>query len=248
MMQRLQKLLSDRGVASRRRAEELIREGRVTVNGRIAGLGESADADTDQVTVDGIPIPAAAGYIYLMLNKPRGYVTTLSDEKGRPTAAQLVAGCGRRVYPVGRLDMDSEGLLLLTDDGPLGHELLSPKKHVDKVYRARIEGQVTAEDAALFAKGLEIDDEDGAWRAMPAKLNILSSGPESEVEITIREGKFHQIKRMFEAVDKKVVYLKRLSMGSLRLDETLALGEYRELTEDEVQALKESKGHTNDEE
>ena len=107
---------------------------------------------------------------------------------------------------------------------------------------------VTAEDAALFAKGLEIDDEDGAWRAMPAKLNILSSGPESEVEITIREGKFHQIKRMFEAVDKKVVYLKRLSMGSLRLDETLALGEYRELTEDEVQALKESKGHTNDEE
>ena len=149
---------------------------------------------------------------------------------------------------MGRLDKDTEGLLLITNDGDLAHQLLSPKKHVDKVYRARIEGQVTAEDAALFAKGLEIDDEDGAWRAMPAKLNILSSGPESEVEITIREGKFHQIKRMFEAVDKKVVYLKRLSMGSLRLDESLALGEYRELTEDEVQALKESKGHTNDEE
>ena len=119
---------------------------------------------------------------------------------------------------------------------------------MDKVYRAVIDGQVTEEDVDLFAKGLEIDDEDGAWIAMPAKLNILSSGPESEVEITIREGKFHQIKRMFEAVDKKVVYLKRLSMGSLRLDETLALGEYRELTEGEVQALKEAKGHTNDEE
>ena len=152
------------------------------------------------------------------------------------------------LFPVGRLDKDTEGLLLITNDGDLAHQLLSPKKHVDKVYRAVIDGQVTEEDVDLFAKGLEIDDEDGAWRAMPAKLNILSSGPESEVEITIREGKFHQIKRMFEAVDKKVVYLKRLSMGSLRLDETLALGEYRELTEDEVQALKESKGHTNDEE
>lgn len=160
----------------------------------------------------------------------------------------LIRGQKRKdLFPVGRLDKDTEGLLLITNDGDLAHQLLSPKKHVDKVYHARIEGQVTAEDAALFAKGLEIDDEDGAWRAMPAKLNILSSGPESEVEITIREGKFHQIKRMFEAVDKKVVYLKRLSMGSLRLDETLALGEYRELTEDEVQALKESKGHTNDE-
>ena len=183
-----------------------------------------------------------------MLNKPAGVISATNDPKQK-TVLDLITDKSRKdLFPVGRLDKDTEGLLLITNDGDLAHQLLSPKKHVDKVYRARIEGQVTAEDAALFAKGLKIDDEDGAWRAMPAKLNILSSGPESEVEITIREGKFHQIKRMFEAVDKKVVYLKRLSMGSLRLDETLALGEYRELTEDEVQALKESKGHTNDEE
>lgn len=247
-MIRLDKFLSEMGVGTRQEVKQYIRKGKVEVDGEIAKRPElKVDETKANVTLDGERI-GYASYVYYMLNKPSGVVSATEDKREK-TVIDLIKGQKRKdLFPVGRLDKDTEGLLLITNDGNLAHQLLSPKKHVDKVYRARIEGQVTAEDAALFAKGLEIDDEDGAWRAMPAKLNILSSGPESEVEITIREGKFHQIKRMFEAVDKKVVYLKRLSMGSLRLDETLALGEYRELTEDEVQALKESKGHTNDEE
>ena len=236
---RLDKYLADMSVGTRSEVKNLIKKGLVTVNGEVIRKPEyKVDIEKDDLVCRGEPVVYQT-LVYYMLNKPAGVISATNDPK-QQTVLDL--------FPVGRLDKDTEGLLLITNDGDLAHQLLSPKKHVDKVYRARIEGQVTAEDAALFAKGLEIDDEDGAWRAMPAKLNILSSGPESEVEITIREGKFHQIKRMFEAVDKKVVYLKRLSMGSLRLDETLALGEYRELTEDEVQALKESKGHTNDEE
>ena len=247
-MIRLDKFLSEMGVGTRQEVKQYIRKGKVEVDGEIAKRPElKVDETKANVTLDGERI-GYASYVYYMLNKPSGVVSATEDKREK-TVIDLIKGQKRKdLFPVGRLDKDTEGLLLITNDGDLAHQLLSPKKHVDKVYRARIEGQVTAEDAALFAKGLEIDDEDGAWRAMPAKLNILSSGPESEVEITIREGKFHQIKRMFEAVDKKVVYLKRLSMGSLRLDESLALGEYRELTEDEVQALKESKGHTNDEE
>lgn len=247
-MIRLDKFLSEMGVGTRQEVKQYIRKGKVEVDGEIEKRPElKVDETKANVTLDGERI-GYASYVYYMLNKPSGVVSATEDKREK-TVIDLIRGQKRKdLFPVGRLDKDTEGLLLITNDGDLAHQLLSPKKHVDKVYRARIEGQVTAEDAALFAKGLEIDDEDGAWRAMPAKLNILSSGPESEVEITIREGKFHQIKRMFEAVDKKVVYLKRLSMGSLRLDETLALGEYRELTEDEVQALKESKGHTNDEE
>ena len=247
-MIRLDKFLSEMGAGTRQEVKQYIRKGKVEVDGEIAKRPElKVDETKANVTLDGERI-GYASYVYYMLNKPSGVVSATEDKREK-TVIDLIKGQKRKdLFPVGRLDKDTEGLLLITNDGDLAHQLLSPKKHVDKVYRARIEGQVTAKDAALFAKGLEIDDEDGAWRAMPAKLNILSSGPESEVEITIREGKFHQIKRMFEAVDKKVVYLKRLSMGSLRLDETLALGEYRELTEDEVQALKESKGHTNDEE
>ena len=247
-MIRLDKFLSEMGVGTRQEVKQYIRKGKVEVDGEIEKRPElKVDETKANVTLDGERI-GYASYVYYMLNKPSGVVSATEDKREK-TVIDLIKGQKRKdLFPVGRLDKDTEGLLLITNDGDLAHQLLSPKKHVDKVYRARIEGQVTAEDAALFAKGLEIDDEDGAWRAMPAKLNILSSGPESVVEITIREGKFHQIKRMFEAVDKKVVYLKRLSMGSLRLDETLALGEYRELTEDEVQALKESKGHTNDEE
>ena len=140
MNQRLQKILSDRGVPSRRKAEEMISAGRVTVNGRVALLGSSADADLDDIRVDGQPLPAAAGYIYLMLNKPRGYVTTLSDEKGRQTAAQLVADCGQRVYPIGRLDMDSEGLLLFTNDGAFANRLMHPKHEVEKAYLVQVSG------------------------------------------------------------------------------------------------------------
>lgn len=245
---RLDKYLADMSVGTRSEVKNLIKKGLVTVNGEVIRKPEyKVDIEKDDLVCRGEPV-AYQTLVYYMLNKPAGVISATNDPKQK-TVLDLITDKSRKdLFPVGRLDKDTEGLLLITNDGDLAHQLLSPKKHVDKVYRARIEGQVTAKDAALFAKGLEIDDEDGAWRAMPAKLNILSSGPESEVEITIREGKFHQIKRMFEAVDKKVVYLKRLSMGSLRLDETLALGEYRELTEDEVRALKESKGHTNDEE
>ena len=236
---RLDKYLADMSVGTRSEVKNLIKKGLVMVNGEVIRKPEyKVDIEKDDLVCRGEPVVYQTLVYYSATNDPK-----------QKTVLDLITDKSRKdLFPVGRLDKDTEGLLLITNDGDLAHQLLSPKKHVDKVYRARIEGQVTAEDAALFAKGLEIDDEDGAWRAMPAKLNILSSGPESEVEIAIREGKFHQIKRMFEAVDKKVVYLKRLSMGSLRLDETLALGEYRELTEDEVQALKESKGHTNDEE
>ena len=247
-MMRIDKYLAEMGQGTRSEIKKLIRSGRVMVDGETVKKPEfKIDETTQKVSLEGKQIGYAKKEYY-MLYKPAGVISATKDDRDK-TVLDLITDKKRNdLFPVGRLDKDTEGLLLITNDGDLAHQLLSPKKHVDKVYRARIEGQVTAEDAALFAKGLEIDDEDGAWRAMPAKLNILSSGPESEVEITIREGKFHQIKRMFEAVDKKVVYLKRLSMGSLRLDETLALGEYRELTEDEVQALKESKGHTNDEE
>ena len=245
---RLDKYLADMSVGTRSEVKNLIKKGLVTVNGEVIRKPEyKVDIEKDDLICRGEPVVYQT-LVYYMLNKPAGVISATNDPK-QQTVLDLITDKSRKdLFPVGRLDKDTEGLLLITNDGDLAHQLLSPKKHVDKVYRAVIDGQVTEEDVDLFAKGLEIDDEDGAWIAMPAKLNILSSGPESEVEITIREGKFHQIKRMFEAVDKKVVYLKRLSMGSLRLDETLALGEYRELTEGEVQALKESKGHTNDEE
>ena len=247
-MMRIDKYLAEMGQGTRSEIKKLIRSGRVMVDGEMVKKPElKIDETTQKVSLEGKQIGYAKKEYY-MLYKPAGVISATKDDRDK-TVLDLITDKKRNdLFPVGRLDKDTEGLLLITNDGELAHRLLSPKKHVDKVYRAVIDGQVTEEDVDLFAKGLEIDDEDGAWRAMPAKLNILSSGTESEVEITIREGKFHQIKRMFEAVDKKVVYLKRLSMGSLRLDETLALGEYRELTEDEVQALKESKGHTNDEE
>ena len=236
-MIRLDKFLSEMGVGTRQEVKQYIRKGKVEVDGEIAKRPElKVDETKANVTLDGERI-GYASYVYYMLNKPSGVVSATEDKREK-TVIDLIKGQKRKdLFPVGRLDKDTEGLLLITNDGDLAHQLLSPKKHVDKVYRARIEGQVTAEDAALFAKGLEIDDEDGAWRAMPAKLNILSSGPESEVEITIREGKFHQIKRMFEAVDKKVVYLKRLSMGSLKLDPKLRPGEYRMLTQEELDLL-----------
>ena len=232
MMQRLQKLLSDRGVASRRRAEELIREGRVTVNGRIAGLGESADADTDQITVDGIPIPAAAGYIYLMLNKPRGYVTTLSDEKGRPTAAQLVAGCGRRVYPVGRLDMDSEGLLLFTNDGEFANRSMHPSFEMTKTYCVWVTG-FTPEKFQQLHTPVTLE----GYTIRPPRLCLIASkGEKGTFEITIHEGRNRQIRRMCELAGMRVCRLKRIREGALELG-YLPLGQWRYLTEEELQKI-----------
>ena len=236
MEERIQKLISACGLASRRAAEGWIIAGRVTVNGEKAHLGDRADLDRDAVLVDGRPLTPGGGRTYLMLNKPRGYVTTLSDEKGRKTVSDLVAGCGVRVWPVGRLDMDSEGLLLLTDDGDLAHRLLSPKKHVDKVYQARLDRPLGEADRDAFARGILLED---GYRCMAAELELLGDG--TEVRIVLREGKFHQVKRMTAARGSQVLSLKRLRMGPLVLDEALAPGQWRRLTPAEVQALGEER-------
>ena len=225
MEERLQKLLSAAGVCSRRTAETYLIAGRVTVNGQTAHLGQRADPDRDEILVDGRPLAPRAEAVYILLNKPRGYVSTLSDERGRRTVAELVADCGSRVYPVGRLDLDTEGLLLITNDGDLAHRLLSPKKHVDKVYYAQVDGILNQEDCEAFHCGVTLAD---GYTCLPAGLELLEGGRAALV--TVREGKYHQVKRMLAARGKPVTYLKRLSMGSLRLDDTLAPGEFRLLT------------------
>ena len=231
MEERLQKLLAQAGLCSRREAERWIDDGRVTVNGKKASVGDKADPRRDKIFVDGKPIGGAEEKVYLMLYKPRGYVTTMKDERGRKTVADLVRGCGARVVPVGRLDYNSEGLLLLTNDGALAHRLLSPKSHVDKVYYARVAGALEPADAAAFAAGMTLGD---GLECLPAGLEILSPG---ECLVTLREGKFHQVKRMLAARGKPVTYLKRLSMGPLRLDPELAPGAFRMLTAEEKKAL-----------
>lgn len=232
MNQRLQKILSDRGVASRRKAEEMISAGRVTVNGRVALLGSSADADLDDIRVDGQPLPAAAGYIYLMLNKPRGYVTTLSDEKGRQTAAQLVADCGQRVYPVGRLDMDSEGLLLFTNDGAFANRLMHPKHEVEKAYLVQVSGY-TPERFQQLARPITLD----GYRIQPPVLRFLASkGDKCNFEIIIHEGRNRQIRRMCEAAGMQVLRLRRIREGAVTLG-NLPLGKWRHLTHEEMKEL-----------
>lgn len=231
MKERLQKILSAAGVCSRRASENYITAGRITINGETAQLGQQADPETDDIRVDGVPLGQKPEAVYLMLNKPRGYVTTVSDEQGRKTVMDLLTGIRTRVYPVGRLDRDSEGLLLLTNDGALAHRLLSPKSHVDKVYYARVEGALEPADAAAFAAGMTLGD---GLECLPAGLEILSPG---ECLVTLREGKFHQVKRMLAARGKPVTYLKRLSMGPLRLDPELAPGAFRMLTAEEKKAL-----------
>ena len=227
MNQRLQKILSDRGVASRRKAEEMISAGRVTVNGRVALLGSSADADLDDIRVDGQPLPAAAGYIYLMLNKPRGYVTTLSDEKGRQTAAQLVADCGQR-----RLDMDSEGLLLFTNDGAFANRLMHPKHEVEKAYLVQVSGY-TPERFHQLALPITLD----GYRIEPPVLRLLAvKGDKCNFEIIIHEGRNRQIRRMCEAAGMQVLRLRRIREGAVALG-NLPLGKWRHLTHEEVKEL-----------
>lgn len=232
MKQRLQKILSDRGVASRRRAEELIRGGLVAVNGQIASLGGSADPDTDEITLAGKPIPAARGYIYLMLNKPRGYVTTLSDEKGRPTAASLVADCGQRVYPIGRLDMDSEGLLLFTNDGSFANRAMHPSHEIQKTYQVWVSG-FSQEGFQRLQEPVVLD----GYRIKPPKLKLLSyKNDRAELEITIHEGRNRQIRRMCQMAGMQVTRLKRIREGQLKLG-SLPLGKWRYLTEEEQKKI-----------
>lgn len=228
MIQRLQKILSAAGVCSRRAAEEYILAGRVAVNGAAAQLGDKADPDRDTVTVDGVPVMKAEKTVWLMLNKPRGYVTTLSDEKGRKTAAGLAADCGVRVWPVGRLDLDSEGLLLFTSDGEGTNRLLHPGHEVEKEYRVTVKGDV---DAALpiLTGSIEMDGEPLA----PAKVKVLRPGV---LSVIIHQGKNRQVRRMCAMAGLTVKRLQRVREGDLRLGD-LPKGKWRWLTEEEVKRL-----------
>ena len=228
MTDRLQKILSAKGVASRRSAENMIRDGRVTVNGIVALLGQTADPDVDTILLDGKPLPSGNSHVYIMLHKPRGYVTTLSDEKGRKTAAQLVADCGVRVYPVGRLDMDSEGLLLFTNDGDFANALMHPKHEVDKVYLTWVE-DFSDECVARLKRPVELD----GYRIRAPKVQIVRPGL---LEITIHEGRNRQVRRMCEAAGMRVARLKRVREGKLHLG-NLPLGKWRYLTDEEVRQL-----------
>lgn len=232
---RLDKYLADMGCGTRSEIKIRIRKGAVSVNGITV---KSADTKIypgeDKVCIDGNEIVYET-YSYYLLHKPAGCVSATEDRHDRTVLYYLPKERRKDLFPVGRLDKDTEGLLLLTNDGELAHRLLSPKKHVEKTYYAEIDGEVRKEDADSFAEGISIGDEK---LTLPAKLDILSAGAVSKVRVTICEGRYHQIKRMFEAVGKKVRYLKRISMGPLTLDETLKPGEYRRLTADEIERLK----------
>ena len=235
MEERLQKLISACGLASRRTAEEWITTGRVTVNGQKAHLGDRADLDRDQVLVDGRPLSLGGDRTYLMLNKPRGYVTTLSDERGRRSVAALVADCPARVWPVGRLDMDSEGLLIMTDDGALTHRLLHPSHQVEKEYLVTVSGDV---DRALpvLAGPMELDGVPLA----PAQVRVVSraGADRARLSVTIHEGRNRQVRRMCAAAGLEVLRLKRIREGSLTLG-NLAPGEWRPLSTEEIRHLRE---------
>lgn len=234
---RLDKFLANMGVGTRSQVKDCIRQGKVAINGEIIKKPEQkVDEKKDCVSVDGKSIQFL-DLQYYMLYKPQGFVTATEDREHKTVLDLVDSPIKRQLFPVGRLDKDTEGLLLITNDGTLAHELLSPKKHVKKVYYAKIAGKVTDEDIKVFQKGLDLGD----FTTMPATLKILVQGDCSEILVEICEGKFHQVKRMFEAVGKKVTYLKRISMGTLQLDENLQPGEWRTLTESEIDNLKKGK-------
>lgn len=234
IMIRLDKFLADMGIGTRSEVKKYIRQGKVKVDGAVQ---KSPDAKIDETKQEVSCFDKTVGYEsfeYYMLHKPAGVISATTDAKDK-TVIDLIESKKRKdLFPVGRLDKDTEGLLLITNDGELAHRLLSPKKHVDKVYFAKVKGVVTEEDQRIFAEGVSLGQGE---MAKPSKLEILVSDEISEIRLTIQEGKFHQVKRMFLSVGKEVIYLKRLSMGTLKLDETLALGEYRPLTEEELKQL-----------
>ena len=233
MTERVQKLLAAAGLCSRRTAEEWIAAGRVTVNGQAAHIGDKADPETDTVAVDGRPVGRAAGHVYIMLHKPRGYVTTLSDERGRRTAAELVKDCGVRVYPVGRLDRDSEGLLLFTNDGELMQRLIHPKYEVDKLYRVTVRGD-WEKGVPLLRQMHVLEGEPIA----PAQVELLRAEDGCAVlHITIHEGKNRQIRRMCRQAGLTVLRLERLAEHGILLG-NLPCGKCRALTDKEVKTLK----------
>lgn len=236
-MERLDKVLSSTGHWSRREVKDMVRQGRIRVNGVKAGKPEDkCDPATAVIEVDGAVVDCAP-FVYLMLHKPDGLLSATEDKRQKTVIDLLPEHLQRRgLFPVGRLDKDTEGLLVLTDDGDLAHRLLSPKKHVDKVYYAKVDGVLCREDVEELARGMTLGD---GLECLPAGLEILGQG--SECLVTLREGKYHQVKRMLAARGKPVVYLKRLSMGGLVLDEGLEKGQWRPLTPSELVALQEQR-------
>lgn len=230
---RLQKFMAESGVASRRKSEELIAAGKVKVNGTVAKIGDKVDPKHDKVTVHGKRINVVQKNVYLMLNKPRGFITTMSDEMDRKCVAELVKEVGTRVYPVGRLDRESEGLLIMTNDGEFANALTHPSKHVPKTYRVTIRPSISKGQLQQFEEGIEIEGK----KTMPADIHVLEKEDNrTVVEVTIFEGRNRQIRKMFEALNIEVARLKRTKIGSLKLG-MLKQGDYRELTEDEVKSL-----------
>ena len=238
---RLDKLLAHTGFGTRKEVKKIIKDGYIEVNGEIQkNVGLKVDPEIDDIRVGGERIYYEE-FVYFMLNKPAGVISATEDYM-HETVIDLLepADSVQAPHPVGRLDMDTEGLLILTNDGQLTHQLTSPKKQVDKEYYALIEGIVTEEDIKTFNEGIVLIEEDEEYTTMPATLEIVSvdeDANESEINVTIQEGKFHQVKRMFHAVGKEVLYLKRVRMNELKLDESLPLGEYRRLTEEELELL-----------
>ncbi len=235
-MERIDKLLSSTGLWSRKEVKELVRRGRVKVNDAVVSKAEEkADPEGDEITVDGQVVDCAP-FVYIMMNKPEGLLSATTDKRQKTVLDLLPEHLRRRgLFPVGRLDKDTVGLILLTDDGPLGHELLSPKKHVDKVYLARVDGKVNGEDVTRLAGGMVLED---GLHCLPAGLEPLGDG--SECLVTLREGKYHQVKRMLAACGKPVTALERLSMGPLQLDRKLERGQWRFLSRKELEELKNS--------
>ncbi|MFA6984245.1 MAG: pseudouridine synthase [Sedimentibacter sp.] len=237
MKLRIDKMLSNTGVGSRKQIKTDARNGHIEVNGTIEkDSSRIIDTETDAVKYKG-EIIKYTQYIYLMMNKPRGVVSATEDNYDK-TVIDLLKDEDKsyKPFPVGRLDKDSEGLLLITNDGKLSHDLLAPKKHVDKTYYVEVDEEVTENDVTAFEKGVILKEDN--YKTLPAKLQIIESGYPSICLVTIREGKFHQVKRMFNAINNEVIYLKRISMGTLKLDESLKTGQYRHLTEEEIKLLR----------
>jgi len=232
---RLDKYLASMGKGTRSEVKGYIRKGRVKVDGKVVKSSDlKLDSVKSEVYLDNTKVEYVT-YEYYMLNKPAGVISATTDNYNKTVVELITDSKNKDIFPVGRLDKDTEGLLLITNDGDLAHRLLSPKNHVGKVYYARVQGLVTKNDVEQFAEGIKLDDD---FTTLPAQLKIIEAGEISTIEVTIYEGKFHQIKRMFESVDKEVIYLKRVSMGNLILDETLAPGEFRELTKEELAMIK----------
>lgn len=233
MTERIQKIIASKGITSRRKAEELILAGRVTCNGRVCLLGESADPDVDVILLDGKPLPSGGEYTYMMLNKPRGYVTTLSDDKGRKDITSLISGCGCRVYPVGRLDMDSEGLLILTNDGDFANRLMHPKHEINKTYIVYVK-QYSQDGLKKLSQPVTLDGY--TIKKPDVKLISADSNGNAQLQVVIHEGRNRQVRRMCDMAGMPVVRLIRIAEGSVALG-NLPSGKWRYLTDEEVEAL-----------